>query len=62
MSDHTDQELRDLIDSEIAEHVGEIMFDSLSRPDPDCTLCKRGIETGAWAAFGVEDPFSEDDE
>ena len=48
---------------EVWEHCGEIMFDSGDRPDPDCFLCQRGIEMGAWAHFGVDDPFApEEDE
>ena len=43
---------------EVWEHAGEIMFDGSDRPDPDCLLCKRGIEMGAWAHFGVSDPFA----
>lgn len=49
--------LQAAFDDEAREHVGEIMFESLSSPEDDCALCKRGVTIGAWAAFGVEDPF-----
>ncbi len=47
-----------LLLEEVEEHVSEIMFDSLSSPEDDCLLCKRGIELGVWARYGVDDPFA----
>lgn len=40
------------------EHVADIMFDPQDRPDPDCVLCKAGLEFGVWALFGIDDPFA----
>ena len=50
-----------LVEDEVYEHVGDIMTDSLASPDPDCSICKRGIELGAWAQWGVDDPFAPDE-
>lgn len=46
----------------VEEHVSEIMFNSHASPEDDCFLCKRGIELGVWAAYGVSDPFAPEDE
>lgn len=46
----------------VMEHVSEIMFASHDSPDPDCIECQAGVRTGAWAAYGVDDPFTEEAE
>lgn len=46
----------------VAEHINDIMFTSYESPDPECHLCKLGITLGAWAHYGVDDPFADDDD
>jgi hypothetical protein len=46
--------------TELAEHVADILFDG-SVYNPDCVLCKRAVETGAFAAYGI-DPNADDDD
>lgn len=50
-----------LLLEEVEEHISEIMFTSHESPEPDCLLCKRGIELGVWARYGVDDPFAPED-
>jgi hypothetical protein len=38
-----------------AEHVGEIMFDSLGRLDRECLLCQVAARLGLWGRFGEVD-------
>ena len=44
-------------DEEVFAHIGEIMFTPTESPDPDCLMCQCGVDLGAWARYGVEDPF-----
>lgn len=63
MSDSTAPDTPEaLVLEEIEEHIADIMFDSLERPDPDCTLCRKGVDLGVWARYGYEDPFNVEDE
>jgi hypothetical protein len=50
-----------LLREEVEEHVSDIMFTGSESPDPDCVLCKHGIEIGVWARYGVDDPFAPED-
>lgn len=50
-----------LLREEVEEHVSEIMFAGSESPDPDCLLCKHGIEMGVWEHYGVDDPFAPED-
>lgn len=53
----------DNIDPEqVAEHVNDIMFDSLSMAEPDCLLCIAAVKLGYWAELGVSNPFESEDE
>ena len=51
-----DEAITDLVE----DHVAEIMFDSQSRPDPDCELCKEASRRRIWQdAYGEDDPLED---
>ncbi len=45
----------------VAAHVADIMFDANVSPDPECLLCKQGVDLGIWGYYGVDDPFAPED-
>ncbi|MES1975852.1 MAG: hypothetical protein V4472_25620 [Pseudomonadota bacterium] len=47
-------ELDALTEEEVSEHVSTVMFDTHDA-DPDCLLCRRGVELGVWARYGYPD-------
>lgn len=41
----------DIVETEIAEHISSVIFDSMEAVEPDCLLCQHAARLGMWAQF-----------
>lgn len=48
-----DDELAEITEDMLREHVSEVMFDPGSQFEPDCVFCRRAVQLGYFAAFGI---------